>query len=220
MLVPDGDDGDRVCGGRDGGGGGGILPLPRYVLEDARPGEEDDQVITVAYADGSREDVSYAAARRLAAELERVSVKGILAPRFIAAARRTVGDLLASRPFDRPGGDMAVLERLTAGASAVARDRAAGQDGAEANGGRGTVEAQAAMLAARIDRLARWWQVNADTPGAYFNREVNQEAGIPDGGRPTASVVKLRLALEIARRKVAAFCDRAKVRLPRGWEDK
>ena len=76
------------------------------------------------------------------------------------------------------------------------------------------------MLAARIDRLARWWQVNADTPGAYFNREVNQEAGIPDGGRPTASVVKLRLALEIARRKVAAFCDRAKVRLPRGWEDK
>ena len=132
MLVPDGDDGDRVRGGRDGGGGGGILPLPRYVLEDARPGEEDDQVITVAYDDGSREDVSYAAARRLAAELERVSVKGILAPRFIAAARRTVGDLLASRPFDRPGGDMAVLERLTAGASAVARDRAAGQDGAEA----------------------------------------------------------------------------------------
>jgi hypothetical protein len=76
------------------------------------------------------------------------------------------------------------------------------------------------MLAAQIDRLARWWHINGDTPAAYFNREVNQAGGIKDGKRPTASVEELRQARDAAREKVAVFCKRAGIKLPRDWEDK
>jgi hypothetical protein len=95
-----------------------FLPLPRYGLESARP--DTSGTVTVPYADGSQEDVDASLASRLAIELERANVAGIFAPRVIAATRRTVGDLLATRPFDRPGADVVVMERLANGAQAIA----------------------------------------------------------------------------------------------------
>jgi len=196
---------------RDGDGelgGGGILPLPRWVLEDATRGQ--NEFVTVPYADGSREDVDVALARRLAVELERANVRGIYAPRIIAATRRTVGDLLASRPFDQLPPDADALERLSTGAVAVAEAEASRT---------GSIEAQASMVAAQIDRLARWWQISGDTPASYFNREVNQAGGITDGRRSTASVEQLRRARDAAKEKVGAFCRRTGAKPPRSWED-
>ena len=94
------------------------MAFPRYVLEDAQP--DADETVTVALADGSREDVDAQTVRVLALQLERFNVHGIWAPRIIAATRATVGDLLDSRPFERPGADLAVLERLATGAQVVA----------------------------------------------------------------------------------------------------
>ena len=197
--------------GHDGelGGGDGFLPLPRWVLEDATRGQ--NEFVTVAYADGSREDVDVELTRRLAVELERANVQGIYAARIIAATRRTVGDLLASRPFDHLTPDAAALERLSTGAVAVAQEEASRT---------GSIEAQAAMLAAQIDRLARWWQINGDTPASHFNREVNQAAVVTDGKRSTASVEKLRRARDAAREKVSAYCRQTGVKPPRSWEDR
>jgi hypothetical protein len=76
------------------------------------------------------------------------------------------------------------------------------------------------MLAAQIDQLVRWWHMNGDTPGSYFNREVNQAGGIRDGKRATASVEQLRRTRDAAREKVSAFCKRTGATLPRNWEDK
>jgi superfamily II DNA or RNA helicase len=207
VLLPGEDDGHGD--GKIGGGGGGILPLPRWVLEDAARGQ--NETVTVAYADGSREDVDVELTRRLAVELERANVAGIYAARIIAATRRTVGDLLSSRPFDRLSPDAAALDRLSAGAEVVAEAEASRT---------GSIEAQASMLAAQVDRLARWWQFNGDTPASYFNREVNQAAGIKDGKRATASVEQLRRARDAAREKVAAHCQRTGAKPPRSWEEK
>lgn len=205
VLLPSEDtrDGDGELGG------GGFLPLPRWVLEEATRG--DNEFVTVPYADGSREDVDSELAQRLAVELERANVQGIFAARIIAATRRTVGDLLASRPFESLSPDAAALEQLSTGAVAVAE--------AEANR-TGSIEAQASMLAAQIDRLARWWQINGDTPAAYFNREINQAAGITGGKRSTASVEKLKRARDAAREKVSAYCRQTGVKPPRSWEDR
>jgi superfamily II DNA or RNA helicase len=206
VLLPGEDERD---GDGEIGEGSGMLPLPRWVLEDATRGQ--NEFVTVAYADGSREDVDVEITRRLAIELERANVAGIYAPRIIAATRRTVGDLLSSRPFDHLPPDAAALERLSTGAVAVAEAEASRT---------GSIEAQASMLAAQIDRLARWWQINGDTPASHFNREVNQAGGIRDGKRPTASVEQLLRARDAAREKVTVFCKRAGATLPRNWEDK
>jgi superfamily II DNA or RNA helicase len=207
VLLPGEDD----RGGGDGelGDADGFLPLPRWVLEDATRGQ--NEFVTVAYADGSREDVDIELTRRLAVELERANVAGIYAPRIIAATRRTVGDLLASRPFDRLSPDAAALERLSTGAVAVAEAEASRT---------GSIEAQASMLSAQVDRLARWWQINGDTPASYFNREVNQAGGIRDGKRSAASVDQLKRARDAAREKVSAYCRRTGVKPPRSWEDR
>ena len=206
VLLPSEDARDR-----DGelGGGDGFLPLPRWVLEDATRGQ--NEFVTVAYADGSREDVGIELAQRLAVELERANVSGIYAPRIIAATRRTVGDLLASRPFDHLSPDAAALEQLSTGAVAVAEAEASRT---------GSIEAQASMLAAQIDRLARWWQINGNTPASYFNREINQAAGITDGKRSTASVEKLKRARDAARARVSTYCRQTGVKPPRSWEDR
>lgn len=207
VLLP-GED-ERAGDGELGEGGGGMLPLPRWVLEDATRGQ--NEFVTVPYADGSREDVDVELTRRLAVELERANVKPIYAARIIAATRRTVGDLLASRPFDRLSPDAEALERLSTGTVAVAQAEVSRT---------GSIEAQASMLAAQIDQLARWWHMNGDTPGSYFNREVNQAGGIRDGKRATASVEQLRRTRDAAREKVSAFCKRTGATLPRNWEDK
>jgi superfamily II DNA or RNA helicase len=184
-----------------------MLPFPRYVLEEAQP--NDTEMVTVALGDGSREDVDAETVRRLAVQLERFNVRGIFAPRIIAASRATVGDLLAARPFERPGTDTIVLERLTNGAQAVAD---AGVTRSS------SIEEQAGMLQTQIDSWARWWHVNGDSPASYFNNTVNGRADIDKGGRPSASVEQLMRARAIARGLITDYCERTGKRPPRGME--
>ncbi len=183
------------------------LAFPRYVLEEARP--DANQTVTVPYADGSREDVNADLVRRYATELERINVPGLFAARAIAAGRRTVGDLLASKPFERPGADAVVLERLATGAQAVAEAEATRSS---------TIEEQAAMLQTQIDGWARWWQKNGDTPVSHFNHAVNTAGEIRNGKRAAASVEQLLRARDFARSHITAHCNRTGVRPPRGLE--
>lgn len=190
-----------------------ILPMPRFGLESVRMG--DDHKVTVPYADGSQEDVDASLASRLAVELERANVAGIFAPRVIAATRRTVGELLASRPFDKPGADVAVMERLANGAHAVAD--------AEVPEVRrtSTIEERATMLMDQLDKWARWWQLNGNTPASHFNRTVNDASGIADGKRKTASVDKLTRARNYARGMINSYCRaHPDVKPPRGLDNR
>src|SRR6266536_2545069 len=185
------------------------LAFPRYVLEDARP--DADETVTVALADGSREDVDAETARVLAVQLERFNVHGIWAPRIIAASRATVGDLLASKPFERPGRDVTVLERLATGAQAVAD---AGVTRSS------SIEEQAEMLQKQLSSWGGWWQMNGDSPASHFNNAVNEAAGIPKGGRPSASVEQLMRARDAARKVITAYCERTNIKPPRGMESR
>jgi hypothetical protein len=199
---------------QDGEGGGGeprLLPIQRYVLEHAQPGQ--DGQFTVAYADGSREDVSADVARRLAAELERLNVPGIYSPRTIAATRRTVGDLLASRPFDQPNADTAVLQQLATGAEAMVEAESPQQTTSKPT----TIEQQAEMLSAQLKQWAKWWQMKGDTPASNFQCLVNDWGGIPNGERGSASVQQLQRARDAARRHITNYCDRTGTKPPKGW---
>jgi len=192
------------------------LPLQRYVLEEARP--NSDELVTVPYHDGSREDVEGVLARELAVELERANVPAIYAPRVIAASRRTVGDLLAANPFDRPSADTAVLERLARGIDAVRHaETTRHREGRAPTKRSATIEEQATMLRQRMNRWAGWWQVNGDSQASHFNRLVNDAGGMGDGDRDSASVEQLQRAHDFARRYIAEYCGRKKVKPPSGW---
>jgi hypothetical protein len=128
----------------------------------------------------------------------RINVAGIFAARFVAAARRTVGDLLASQPFAQPGGDAVILEKLTTGVEAVAE--------AEAEASRSST----------IEGQAGWWQYNGDSPVGVFNQMINQAGGIARGGRKSASVPQLRRAWDAARGHIGNYCARTGVKPPRG----
>jgi hypothetical protein len=192
----------------DGSGEPPLLPLARYVLEEVRP--EQGETVTVAYADGSQEDVDAAIARTLAKELERLNVKGIYAPRVIAASRRTVGELLAARPFERQQPDAAVLERLTTGSQAVAQ--------AEADRSR-TIEDQAEMLQSLLSKMAGWWQINGDSSAAVFNSALNKAANIKGGKRNAASVSQLRAAHRYARQQIRIYCAKTGRKMPRNFDE-
>lgn len=190
----------------EGSGQLSLLPMTRYVLEEARP--DTDETFTVPYADGTKEDVDAAVARALAKELEKVNVKGIYAARFIAASRRTVGELLASKPFERQQPDAAVLERLATGAQAVAHAEVVRTK---------SVEQQATMLQAQLAHLVGWWKFHGDTSPAIFNGSINEQAGIRSGGRPTASVRQLQTAVRIARENISTYCARTGKQMPKNW---
>jgi superfamily II DNA or RNA helicase len=208
VLVPDEGENSRdpIMDG-EGSGNPPLLPMTRYVLEEARP--DADETVTVAYADGTQEDVDAAVVRTLAKELERLNVQGIYAARVIAASRRTVGELLAARPFERQQPDAAVLERLTTGSQAVAS--------AEADRTR-TIEEQAEMLQSQLSKMAGWWQHNGDTSPAIFNGAVNEAAGIKAGKRRVASVGQLQTARRFAREHISNYCARTGHRMPRTWD--
>lgn len=192
--------------GNEGSGKQGLLPMGRYVLEEARP--DRDETVTVPYADGTKEDVDAAVVRALAKQLEQVNLKGIYAARFIAASRRTVGDLLASKPFAHQQPDAAVLERLSAGAQAVEHAEVVRTK---------SVEQQAAMLQSQLAYLSGWWKFNGDTSPAIFNGNVNDQAGIKTGGRPTASVRQLQTAVRVARETISTHCAKTGKPMPKNW---
>lgn len=207
VLVPSPEELNRQRGEEPIQGSTPMLAFPRYVLEEAKP--DDEHLITVPYSDGSHENVDAELARRYAEELARLNVPGLFAARAIAAGRRTVGDLLASKPFERPGSDVVMLERLATGAQAVADAGVARSS---------TIEDQAGMLQRQIDAWAGWWQFNGNSPASHFNNAVNDAANIRKGGRKTASVEQLMRARDAARKFITAYCERTGIKPPRGME--
>ena len=182
--------------------------LPRYGLEDAQAEAEE---VTVPYSDGSREDVDANLAALLVPELERANIPGLYAPRVIAASRRTVASLQESHPFDRPSADAAALDRLVAGLKAVNQPQHAAED----TGHTASIEEQAEILRSQLNRLAKWWQVNGSSPASYFNRDINDAAGIDDGQRGSASVDQLQSAVTYARERIERHCEQNEIRPPR-----
>jgi superfamily II DNA or RNA helicase len=208
VLVPEA--GDTEDGGGEGEAGPRLFPLPRFSLEDAAPAGDD--TVTVPYADGSHEDIDAEIARRLAQELERLNVPGIYAPRAVAASRRTIGDLLDSRPFETPSADASVLAKLATGAEAVA---AAEAEPRRSN----TIEGKASILMSQLDAWARWVasQRDPEHPVAHFNRSMNQAGGIPDKGRGSASIDQLKKARDWGRQYINDYCRSTGRRPPRGF---
>jgi superfamily II DNA or RNA helicase len=165
----------------DGPGGRGPR-LQRFVLTDAQAGPE---TITVSFLDGSHENVETDYAAELEPHLIAANIPEVYRPRAVAAAQRTIGDLLRRRPFDfGAAGPVHGKEQTTHEA---------------------TVEQQAAMLQEQLHKQGRWWAVNGNTPVSHFNREVNQAAGIGDGRRGSASVDQLEKALRFAKQKIADY---------------
>jgi hypothetical protein len=151
--------------------------LRRYVLEDAAT---DGETITVSFLDGTYEHVDAEMAAALVDQLAAANLPEIFVPRAVAAAQRTIGDMLKRRPFDH----------------GATQD----QEAEEA-----FVEDEAVKLQKRLDRLGRWWAVNGDIPVSHFNRLVNEAARIPDKGRGSASVPQLSRALRFAKKYVDGY---------------
>jgi superfamily II DNA or RNA helicase len=180
--------------------------FPRFALEDAHVA--DDETITIAYADGTREDVSGAYSRKWELELERALVPGIYAPRVIAATRRTVGDALRERPFEQPATS---LERLFDPGPRAERPSERRPPA--------TIEEQAKILATQVDRMAGWCHAKNVMPAPHFNRTVNQAGGIEDGRRGSASIAQLLRARGAGREIIAAYLRRTDTQPPRWWRD-
>ncbi len=103
------------------------------------------------------------------------------------------------------------MERLANGAQAVAEAEAGVRRSS-------TIEERAQMLMDQLDKWARWWQINGDSPASHFNRMVNEAADIRDGNRPKASVDKLLRARNFGRGVISNYCRRTGKNPPRGLE--
>jgi superfamily II DNA or RNA helicase len=187
------------------------LPSVRYDLQEAALSRE---VFTVPYADGSKEDIDARLNRRFEAELENVGLPAAFAPRFLAASRRTVGDLLAERPFDRLVGDAAVLEALTKGQEAI-------HNAEPHNGGpvRSDIseETRAQRYQDQLTTLSGWWAKKGDpsVPVKQFQTDINKASGIASGGRSSASVAQLKKAVDYAKERVFAHARKTGQTFPR-----
>jgi superfamily II DNA or RNA helicase len=187
------------------------MPEVRYSLERATM---DHQGVTVAYADTSREDFAVHVTDALGIELESVGVPAVYSPRFMAAAKRAAQNLRDARPFDSVSADVTVLEQLTADAAeaavgTVSRPREAVTVSVISE------EETAKHLQSQLRKSAGWWQRNGDSDIANFQSDINSAAGIPTGGRESASAVQLTNALQYAKRRILARCQAAGLRPPR-----
>src|SRR5215471_6459025 len=197
--------------GEDGEGGGPRMPgLTRFQLESAAANEQN--LVDVAYPDGSVQHIPAELAEALARELERVNVSAILAPRMIAAARRTIGDLIDARPFDPPSADEEVLRRVAGEVPSVEGGKATAS---------ASMEKQASMIETQLAKLGRWWAVNGDpeVPVSHFNRMINQAGGIDDGARARATIEQLQSSLAEAKRIIREHCERFQANPPKEVRD-
>jgi hypothetical protein len=202
---------DQPEQGDEGDGGGMRMPgLNRFELEDAATNERD--FATVAYGDGSTENIEVDLIRRLGPELEKVNISPVYAPRLIAAARRTIGDLIDGSPFDIPSADAAALGHLAGRTPAPASVEPVVLRP-------GSIEQQAVMLQRRCDQRSRWWAVHGDTPAANFNRSANQAGGIDDGARPRAAPEQLSRVLGWMEDAIRDYCRRTSASLPKELRD-
>ncbi|MEA2232384.1 MAG: hypothetical protein QOD83_2200 [Solirubrobacteraceae bacterium] len=189
----------------------GMVPLARWMVEQVLPGSES---VTVSH-NGESETFDGDLVRRVADALEAVNVPPVYAPRVLLASRRTVGDLLQSRPFDQLQSDAAALEQLTIPVAEAATGSQERYD---------SIEDRSRLLQKQLSKLEGWWAFNGDSPIGTFAGEANRAAGIaPRGGRPTATPAQLERAVEHERRTIAAYCRRKGIAAPRpqyGQEDR
>ncbi len=83
-----------------------------------------------------------------------------------------------------------------------------------------TTEERAQTLQKRIRVLEGWWKHNAESecPVPVFAWKVNQAAGIPKGGRESATLEQLAVALDFARETVAEYCRRTGKKMPKRFD--
>jgi superfamily II DNA or RNA helicase len=180
-----------------------MVPLARYLLDQVVPGHE---TVTVS-DDGQAETFDGDVVRRLADALEALNVPPVYAPRMLLASRRTVGDLLETRPFDSLQRDAAALDQLS---TPAANDNVAPQQRYD------SIEDRSRLLQKQLNRLEGWWAHNGDSPIGTFAGEANRSAGIAlRGGRPSATPAQLERAVAYERRMIAAYCQRKGLALPR-----
>lgn len=177
------------------------LPEIRYSLERATM---EHQGVTVAYADMSREDFAVNVTDALGMELESVGVPAVYSPRFMAAAKRAARNLRDARPFDGVSADVTVLEQLTADATEAAVGAINPPEPLIVS--LISEEDRAKHLQSQLRKCAGWWQRNGDTDIANFQSDINSAAGIPTGGRESASALQLTNALAYAKGRVVARC--------------
>jgi superfamily II DNA or RNA helicase len=157
--------------------------MRRFVLTDAERGEE---TVTVAYADGSHEDMDAAIAAMLEPHLRQANVPEVFHPRIIISGQRTIRDLLQARPFDTVAPDAEVQD---AGVATV----------------RATIEEEATILMTQLNQLDRRWAALARkdpslTPIQQYVHLVNSAGAIPNGKRGTAGTAQLTRSLDYAKR--------------------
>lgn len=166
--------------------------LFRFDVQDATSSGDDR--VSIAYADGSSEQVDTLIASRFADQLQQLGVPGVFAPRALVAHQRTIGDLLVERPFDGRLSDIAAPPSPPEPTS---------------------IEEQAEMLARQLSRLAGWWHNNGDCPVANFNNEANQAGGIAAGARAQATPAQLERSLNWMIERIVTYCDRSGKQPPR-----
>ena len=116
-----------------------------------------------------------------------VSGAEVLAPRILVA----LNDFRMQHPFDD-------IPSMSSSMMADVKTR------------KRTTEERAQTLQKRIRILEGWWKHNAEAeyPIAVFGWKVNRTAGIPKGGRESATLDQLAVALDFARETVAEYCRR------------
>lgn len=182
----------------------------RYQVEDIRAGPE---YVTVAHTDGTRYDFDGGLVAQVARELEAVQLPPSFAPRVLVAAKRTVGDLLDSRPFEGLGTDAAALERFVTRDPSKSPPSTGKQVTHEAFD---SIEARCKLMQRKLRALEGWWSYNGNSGIALFVSDANRAAGIPKGGRERADLSQLERALAYESRVVAAYCQEASKQPPRG----
>jgi superfamily II DNA or RNA helicase len=192
----------------------GQMPLlPRFQLEDITAGEE---TVTVAHIDGTRYDFQGELVARVARELEAVQLPPSFAPRVLVAAKRTVGDLLDSRPFEGLSSDAAALEDFVTGGQPPTPPSAPHRPHVPPTEAFDSIEARCKLMQEQLKRWESWWHFNGISPIAVFASEANRAAGISKGARPRADLAQLERALEHERSTIATLCQQTGAVPPRG----
>jgi len=192
-------------------GDGQTTLLPRYTVEAVTPGESN---VTVPHLDGTRYDLDGQTVAQMERQLAGMQVPEVYAARFLVAAKRTIGDLLDSRPFDALPTDAAALDAFITGVDAPTLAPVASTklpiDTYD------SIEERCKLLQTQLSHLEGWWVNHSTTPIGVFAGSANTSAGIPKGKRGQADQAKLERALEYERRAIRTLCAQNGIRPPRG----
>jgi superfamily II DNA or RNA helicase len=191
--------------------GGQQTLLPRYTVESVTPGNAN---VTVPHVDGTRYDLDGAVVAQMEKELAGIQVPEVYAARILAAAKRTIGDILDNRPFDGLPSDAAALDAFIAGVKVPSTPPSAPPTTESV--AFASIEDRAKLLQAAMKRLEGWWHYNGGSAVAVFASEANVAAGIRKGHRGQADLPKLERALEYEKRTIRTLCVQKAIQPPRG----